>query len=307
MLSQVQHWLSQMHVPGTCAMTPKAGIVKFHRTQGLIPSNLTNLTQILCVVWSYLSHVLHLPTLAVLHQRFGHVSVFHHKGQFPELIILHLDDGGPVPISEDFSWPPPQNTRFTVCHHGFTCLVPWRHQSSASQTTNSYQDAGSRTHQAGPRPRPFHKHSPGGCLLELEVESEADHWHLDCTNYRPLRKPWQKLSRSTSHWSLPQNVPRLAQKKQQCTVLQCPKHRRQMPNCPTAMVAGRPKHFENSSDDLNDPRGKRFSNHPVGGITTILAINGEIFEIPKKIDQTLGHFHAFAYCKRFLHHSRGLD
>ena len=236
MLSQVQHWLSQMHVPGTCAMTPKAGIVKFHRTQGLIPSNLTNLTQILCVVWSYLSHVLHLPTLAVLHQRFGHVSVFHHKGQFPELIILHLDDGGPVPISEDFSWPPPQNTRFTVCHHGFTCLVPWRHQSSASQTTNSYQDAGSRTHQAGPRPRPFHKHSPGGCLLELEVESEADHWHLDCTNYRPLRKPWQKLSRSTSHWSLPQNVPRLAQKKQQCTVLQCPKHRRQMPNCPTAQL-----------------------------------------------------------------------
>lgn len=91
------------------------------------------------------------------------------------------------------------------------------------------------------------------------------------------------------------------------TVPQTPAANAQLPNCPTVMVAGRPKHFENSSDDLNDPRGKRFSNHPVGGITTILAINGEIFEIPKKIDQTLGHFHAFAYCKRFLHHSRGLD
>lgn len=256
-----------MHVPGTCAMTPKAGIVKFHRTQGLIPSNLANLTQILCVVWSYLSHVLHLPTLAVLHQRFGHVSVFHHKGQFPELIILHLDDGGRVPISEDFSWPPPQNSLVIYSVPSWLHL-PWtspediNHQHPKLPTVTRTPDPGLTRPL---RPRPFHKHSPGGRLLELEVESEADHWHLDSTNYRPLRKPWQKLSRSTSHWSLPQNVPRLAQKKQQCTVLQCPKHRRQMPNCPTAMVAGRPKHFENSSDDLNDPRGKRFSNHPVGG------------------------------------------
>ena len=50
LLSQVQHW-SRIHVPGTFAMTPKAGTVKFHSSQGLSPSNLTQILCALCHIY----------------------------------------------------------------------------------------------------------------------------------------------------------------------------------------------------------------------------------------------------------------
>ena len=74
--------------------------------------------------WSRLFYtILHLQkSLAVLHQRFGHVSVFHHKGQFPELIILHLVEAQSQSLRIFLGRRLRIAWWFTVCHHGFTCL-----------------------------------------------------------------------------------------------------------------------------------------------------------------------------------------
>ena len=66
MLSQVQHWWSRMHVPGTFAMTPKAGTVKFHSSQGLMPSNLT---QILCALSHIYIYIYYIISISLNHSK----------------------------------------------------------------------------------------------------------------------------------------------------------------------------------------------------------------------------------------------